>query len=51
VFRKQENEAYRLKREQAKVDYQNYLNEMTAKLIRKSSHATPSAANQTAAHL
>lgn len=34
-FRARENEEYRQKREQAKVDYQNYLDKMTAKLIRK----------------
>jgi|LSQX01.3.fsa_nt_gb hypothetical protein len=34
-LRARENERYRQKREQAKVDYQNYLNEMTAMLIRK----------------
>ena len=34
-LRARENEQYRQKREQAKIDYQNYLDKMTAKLIRK----------------
>lgn len=35
ALRARENEEYRQKREQAKIDYQNYLDTMTAKLIRK----------------
>lgn len=34
-LRARENEEYRQKREQAKIDYQNYLDKMTVKLIRK----------------
>lgn len=33
-LRARENEKFRQQREQAKIDYQNYLDEMTAKLIR-----------------